>query len=46
MTHNGNREKKAIEGYIPIQKEEEQTDSFILLGDHSLFFCGVTTVHI
>jgi hypothetical protein len=46
MTHNGNRGKKAIEGYIPIQKEEEQTDSFILLGDHSLFFCGVTTVHI
>jgi hypothetical protein len=38
MTHNGNREKKAIAGYMPIQKQEEQKDSFILLGDHSLFF--------
>jgi len=46
MTHNGNREKKAIEGYMPIQKEEKQKDGFILLGDHSRFFCGVTTVHI
>jgi hypothetical protein len=24
MTHNGNREKKGIEDYTPIQKEEEQ----------------------
>jgi hypothetical protein len=46
MAHNGNREKKAIEGYTPIQKEEEQKGSFILLGDHRLFFCGVTPVHI
>jgi hypothetical protein len=46
MTHNGNKEKKTTEEYTPIQKEKDQKDSFVLIGDHSLFFCGVTPVHI
>jgi hypothetical protein len=46
MRHNGNREKEAIEDYTTKEKEKEQKDGFILLGDHILFFCGLTSVHV
>jgi len=41
-----NREKKAIRGLYANIKGRRTKDSFILLGDHSRFFCGVTLFHI
>jgi len=40
MTHNGNRENKAIEGYTPIQKKKEQKTASFCLGITAFSFVG------
>jgi hypothetical protein len=40
MTHNGKREKKAIEGYMPIQKRKNKRSASFCLGITAFSFVG------